>query len=124
MTSPIIQCDETAFFYNIAISLPAALAACTAARQLAKRKGQPYGIILTTTAGKKDDRDGRYVYNMVQEAATWSEKFFDCANIQELETLIRKSSKTDDLLVNCTFNHRQLGYTDEWLKDAVRTAEL
>lgn len=122
MTSPIIQCDETAFFYNIAISLPAALAACTAARQLAKRKGQPYGIILTTTAGKKDDRDGRYVYNMVQEAATWTEKFFDCENTHELETLIRKSSKTDDLLVNCTFNHRQLGYTDEWLKDAVRTA--
>lgn len=122
MTSPITQADETAFFYNIAISLPAALAAGTAARQLAKRKGQPYGIIMTTTAGKKDDRDGRYVYNMVQEAAVWTEKFYDCKNLEELELLVRKSSKNDDLLVNCTFNHRQLGYTDEWLKEAVRTA--
>ena len=119
MTSPITQCDEAAFFYNVAISLPAALAAGTAACEMARRKGEPYGIILTTTAGKKDDRDGKYMYNTVQDAAIWNEKFYDAKDINELETIIRKYCRTDDIMVNCTFNHRQLGYTDEWLRRVV-----
>lgn len=122
LTSPIFQIDEAAFFFNIAISMPAALAAGTAARDLAALKGLPYGTILTTTAGKKDDRDGAYVYNLVQEAAVWSEKFFDAKNNEELQQLIRNSSSKKKLMVNCTFNHRQLGYTDEWLRRAIEAA--
>lgn len=122
LTSPLFRIDEAAFFANIAISLPAALAAGTAARDLAKIKGEPYGIIMTTTAGKKDDRDGRYVYNLLQNSAVWTEKFFDCANEKELYEMVRRNAPRGELRVNCTFNHRQLGYTDEWLKEAMETA--
>lgn len=122
LTSPLFRIDEAAFFANIAISLPAALAAGTAARDLAKIKGEPYGIIMTTTAGKKDDRDGRYVYNLLQNSAVWTEKFFDCANEKELYEMVRRNAPRGELRVNCTFNHRQLGYTDEWLREAMETA--
>lgn len=119
LTSPTFLVDEAAFFYNIEHSLPAALAAGTAAREIAARNGDPYGTILTTTAGKKDDRDGGFMYGFVQDAATWTEKMYDAESPEDLEKMIRGSSRAKVLRVNATFNHRQLGYTDEWLKKAI-----
>jgi hypothetical protein len=119
LTSPIFQIDEAAFFFNIAISMPAALAAGTDARNRARMKNEPHGTVLTTTAGKKDDVDGSYVYNLLINSAVWSERFLDASGPTELEELIRRNSPKGELRVNCTFNHRQLGYTDEWMKRAL-----
>ena len=122
LTSPIFMIDEAPFQPNIEIALPAALAAGTRARDIARANGEPYGTAITTTAGKRDDRDGRYCYNLVQESAEWSEKMLDCANIEELEQMIRRNSPKGQLRVNCTFNHTQLGKTDEWLVRAIEEA--
>lgn len=119
LTSPIMQFDEGAFLYNIKISLPAALAAGVAARDHARKAEEPYGTVITTTAGKKDDRDGSYIYGLLMEAAVWSERFFDCRDIEDLEDLIRKNSASKQLMVNCTFSHRQLGYSDAWLRQTL-----
>jgi len=59
------------------------------------------------------------VYQQLCDSATWSEQFLDAANEEELHTLIRNSSPSGQLKVNCTFNHRQLGYTDQWLKETL-----
>ena len=119
LTTPIMQFDEGAFLYNIKISLPAALAAGVAARDQARRSGEPYGTVITTTAGKKDDRDGSYVYGLLMDAAIWSEGFLDAQNNDVLEDIIRKNSAASQLMVNCTFNHRQLGYSDAWLRQTL-----
>lgn len=124
LTTPIVQFDEAAFLFNIAISLPAALAAGTAARDVARANDEPYGTLITTTAGKKDDRDGRFVFNIVEGSAIWSEAFLDAKNSEQLELIIRKSSPEGKLRVNCTFNHRQLGYSDEWLKRTIEETEV
>lgn len=124
-TSPIMQVDEMAFIFNLAISLPATLAGYITARDIAAAKGEPYGLIFTTTAGKKDDVDGRYANMIRTTSAVWTESFFDCKNLEELETTIKANTPklpgvTDGVCrVNCTFNHRQLGYTDEWLKNVI-----
>lgn len=128
LTSPIFLIDEAAFLFNIGISLPAALAAGTAARDRARRNGDPYGTIITTTPGKKDDRDGRYIYDMLMHSFEWNEILFDCENEEKLHEMIIKNSprKADEregaLRVNLSFSHRQLGYTDEWLRRAMRDA--
>ena len=122
-TSPVSLVDELAFIFNIAISLPAMLAAGTAARELAKAKGEPYGTLLYTTAGKKDDRDGRYAFNMIQNSSQWTEKFYDVKDLEELEFIVRQNSPGRELRVYCSFSHRQLGFTDEWLRKAMETAE-
>lgn len=122
LTSPIFQVDEAAFLFNVSISLPAALAAGTAERDRARELGEPYGTIVTTTSGKKDDPDGAYIFKFVQESAEWNEKFMDAKNEDELVELVRKNALKGELAVNCTFNHRQLGYTDAWLKRAIEEA--
>lgn len=122
LTSPIFHIDEAPFQSNIGISLPAALSAGTAARDSARRNDEPYGTILTTTAGKKDDRDGKFIFDLLCNSAEWSEPFFDANDLLELEKLIRKNSRSGELRVNCTFNHKQLGKSDEWLKRAIEEA--
>ena len=119
LTSPIIHCDEAAYLYNIGISLPVALGSMGAAIDNAKAHNEPYGVILTTTVGKKDDRDGKFVYNLQANSAVWSEQFFDTQGPEQLEDIIRKNSPKGELRVIGTFSHRQLGYSDKWLKEKI-----
>ncbi|EKD22645.1 MAG: hypothetical protein ACD_84C00025G0002, partial [uncultured bacterium] len=116
LTSPIFHIDESPFQPNISIALPAALAATGAAIDAAKKNNAPYGTILTTTAGKKDDRDGRFIFNLMSDAAVWTEKFFDAENLDALELMIKRNSRVGVCRVNITLNHRQLGKDDQWLK--------
>jgi hypothetical protein len=136
LTSPVLHSDEGPFTSFINIILPAALAAGTAARNNAKKDGQPYGNIFTTTAGKKDNREGKFMYELIFGGMTWDERMvFDAANQEELHRRIKKNctgvvgpggKKVDDdmkrALVNITLSHRQLGYTDRWLKEAMANA--
>lgn len=125
MTSPIFQIDEGPFQPNIAIALPAALAATTAAVTAAIENDTPYGTVMTTTAGKKNDKDGAYVYGIVQESAQWTEKLFDCKNREELEKVVRGMSRPNEYgetfyQVVATFNHIQLGKSDKWLFETIQ----
>lgn len=122
LTAPINQIDEGPFINFIGVSLPAALAAGTAARDEAEKHGRPYGNIFTTTAGKKDDRDGRFMYDMIHGGAIWNERFFDCTNKRELKEVVKLNGTGRKPLVNITMSHRQLGYTDEWLYNAIANA--
>lgn len=127
LTSPIFHIDEPPFQPWISKALPAALAATGAAVDIAKEFGGHYGTILTTTAGKRDDRDGKFIYNIVQGSAVWTEALLDCKDIIELDDTIRKMSRDRVCRVNITLNHQQLGKTDEWLleklEDSVQTGE-
>lgn len=120
MTSPITVVDEFAYIHNNAITIPVMLSATLAAREVAALKNEPYGNIFMTTSGKRDTPEGRYAYNFMQSCAIWSESFYDAPNIEELHKMILKAGNGKDLRVNCTFNHRQLGKSDQWLKDRLR----
>jgi hypothetical protein len=129
-TAPVMQFDEPPFTPFIGDSIPAALAAGVAVRREAERNNRPYGNIFTTTAGKKDDRDGKYIYDMIQDGAPWSEMFLDATDKADLSNLIklnggRKKDPNDpgSLLLNITMSHRQLGYTDEWLAETIAIAK-
>jgi hypothetical protein len=117
ITVPIFHLDEPPYQSNIAISFPVAMGSMGAAIEQAKANDEPWGVIMTTTAGKKDDRDGKYVYNFLSEAATWSEKFLDTKNQKELYEVIRRNSRDNVVRIFASFSYKQLGKTDEWLKD-------
>lgn len=123
-TCPVLQNDEGPFCPNIGISLPTALASGTAAREEAAKHNRPYGAIFTTTAGKKDDRDGRFMYDLIHGGTVWSESFYDCRDIEELQQTILVNSRggaerNKVPLLNITMSHRQLGKTDDWLRRVI-----
>ena len=127
LTSKDTFIDEGPFQSNISLSLPAAAAASTAARVAAEESGTPYGMVMITTAASKDDPDGRYIFGLLTDAAPWVETYYNCLNMKELHHVVRTNSAKNLLHVNCTFSHRQLGYTDEqlnkWIEDALVTED-
>jgi hypothetical protein len=124
LTSPIFHIDEGPYHPNIRLALPTALASMGAAADAAKRQGTPYGTILTTTAGKKDDADGAFIYKMLSESANWTEKFFDCKDIEDLHATIRRNSHGGVCRINATFDHKQLGKTDQWLREKLEQTTM
>ena len=119
LTSPVTHIDEGPFIRFIGTTLPVALSTGTAARLEAEKFGRPYGNIFTTTAGKKDDRDGRYMYDLIFGGAVWNELFLDAQDKSELRTLVKRNCSGRKEIINATFSHRQLGKTDEWLYNAI-----
>jgi PHIKZ025 len=116
-TSPQHFYDELPFQSYCSVSYPASFLAMSDAMERAKRAGADYGVVITTTAGRKDDRDGGFVYKMCVEACLWNEKLYDCANIEELHDTVKKNHSKGDNMVYARFTHRQLGYSDAWLKE-------
>lgn len=108
--------DEPPFQPNIHESLPAALGAGGAMRDIAEENGSPYGTVLTTTAGKKDTKEGAYIYNLMCSMAEFTDRFFDATDREDLYKMIRANSRDKEVRVNITLNHNQLGKDDEWLK--------
>lgn len=116
-TVPVIHGDEAAFIDNFEVTLAAAGGGMTAAMDKARANGSPYGMILSTTAGKKDSPSGKFVYGMLQGAAVYTERLFDCRNLEELENMVRGMSRAKVYRVAAVFNHRMLGKTDDWLRE-------
>lgn len=116
LTTPIVHIDESPFQPNISISMPAALAAMGAACDRAEEMDEPYGVILTTTAGKKDSVEGKYIHTFTQESALWLDKLFDATNIEELKKTVCSNSRKGAYRIYGNFSYKQLGKTDEWLK--------
>ena len=122
MAVPTIHVDEGPFINYIEVTLSAALAGTTAARDEAEKNNSHYGNIFTTTAGKRDDRDGRYMYEFIHGGSVWTEAFLDAKNLKHLKELVKVNCSGRKILVNATFSHRQLGKTDEWLYEKMNDA--
>ena len=113
-TIPIVRIDEFAYIYNIETTLPVLLTATTAARELSLANNENHYSLFTTTPGKLNTEDGRFAYNVYSKALRWSEKFYDVP-LKELELIMEKNSKQYRVML-LEFNHRQLGYSDDWLR--------
>ena len=117
-TVPFLHIDEGPFINYADVMLPAALASASAARAEAERNGMEFGNIFTTTAGKIDSRSGGYFYNkLYSRGMAFDEKFYDLKDRAELVSVLENNRKsvTDPILFVGVWNHRQLGYTDQWL---------
>ena len=134
-TAAIFKNDEGPFCSNCHISIPAALAAGGNARDRARKNGEPYGTVFTTTAGKKDEISGKFMYQELSCASVHTEHLYDCADQVALEKAIRQASRTNTRLfkkentsggeyaVNITLNHRQLGKSDAWLMKTIEESK-
>lgn len=119
LTTAISKFDEVPFQPNVEIAVGSALGSTGAAVDAAIANNEPYGTIFTTTAGKLNDESGLYMYNLLSEATIWDEKVFDCKNYEELVKFVKKNNPQRNYRMNLTFNHRQLGKTDDWLFEKI-----
>lgn len=121
LTAPIIHCDEGPFINFMDVVVPALLTAGNAARQEAALTGNFFGNIFTTTAGKRETRSGKYMYSLLQGGMVMSEiALFDLKNSEQAAQVVRANSPGNKAIINATFSHRQLGYTDEWLVKSIQ----
>jgi hypothetical protein len=121
-SKPVIQIDEICYINNIEISLSPLLGASTAAREAAERNGSPYYTLFTTTPGYLTQSSGIFGYELYNSSFRFTEKLYDAENQKDLESVIRRNNG-GRLRVVTEFNHRQLGFTDEWLKERIETTE-
>ena len=123
LTVAIHHIDEIAFINNIEHTLPALLASAGAASDNAAREGAPYGNIFTTTAGYLNTDSGNFIKtNIYDKSLRWTEKLYDCVDIEDLHKTIRSNSPSGELRILLELNHRQLGKTDAWLKGKISEA--
>lgn len=122
MTVAINHIDEIAFISNIEITLPAMLAASGAARDNAREANAPYGNIFTTTAGYLSSKSGEFAKKIYDDCLRWSEHFYDAKDEDDLRELISKNNRSKKIQILLEFNHRQLGYTDDWLREKIADA--
>jgi len=124
LSLPTAIIDEFAYIPNIHILLPILLASSGAARDAAKEVGSDYGTIFTTTPGRLNSKEGMFAHNIYKGSLRWSEKFYDLKDTDKLEMVMKKNThgkgKYNVMLLE--FNHRQLGFTDEWLIDKMKDA--
>lgn len=121
LTSAVRMVDEGPFIPFIDLIVPAMLTAGNKASDIAASVGSPYGVIFTTTAGKKDSRSGAYMYSMVTGGMPFTEFLYDAGNQEKAKAIVESSAGSRNMpIVNCTFSHRQLGFSDEWLFKKMR----
>lgn len=119
-TPDLILNDETPFCSYCPESVSSLAAAVTASFPKAKANGKFHGIAYTTTAGDLSTREGKFVYhNIKKKSAAFGEFMYDFSNIHDLHGFIEKTTGEVEPKVDITFNHNQLGYTDEWLKQVI-----
>jgi len=123
LTSAYLRVDEFAYYNLINVTLPAALPSLGAAKEDAKKNNQPYGVLLTTTAGWLNSESGKYAYKFYSEATVWDEKMLDLKDRKQLRKFLRSNGSSDKENVVVDMNHLQLGFTDKWLKERILEAE-
>ena len=121
MTVPSQHWDEPAFMSNIDITYPIAISTTNTAIEMAKKYNQPYGNMLTTTAGVLNTPEGTFVHNLMTNSLNFTEKLYDLNNVTELINIVKDNSRQQ--MVYTEFSYQQLGKTDEWFGDvSARTA--
>jgi len=120
-TIPVVFMDEPSFASNIGKSLPAILASTGAARKAARAVGAPVATLLTTTSGDPSNKSGAYVYNKIYRAgAKFNLKYYDCYGKKEAVELVKKHSSGDKRILILSFNHKELGMSEEEFKQRLR----
>jgi len=108
--------DEFAFIPYNRIAYAAAIPAQSKAAENAKIHGAPNGIIITTTPGDLTTEEGKYAYEMRNNATRWTEQFLDFT-MEQLEEVRQANTNSAFFLIE--YNHVQLGASETYLRDIV-----
>lgn len=123
LTMPIRFGDEGVVTNHIHVMYPAASPAQGTARRIAKENGGFYGSIDVTTSGRLDEKEGAFMYKLIEESCPFTELLYDCKGEGDLHRVIRKNSSDPNTPISrvaAHYLHHQLGLTDDWLYEQIK----
>lgn len=86
-----------------------------------RAQGLPSPVIYTTTAGNPDTKPGQYALKILQSGTPFTESMYDLQNREALIQLINQSSENQMLYLE--FSYKQMGKSDEWLKQIIARSQ-
>lgn len=123
-TSGTNMMDEWAYYQHVKATMAGALGSSLAARDEAEIFGVPYGNIFTTTAGKRDSKQGKLIYDMIVGGMAWSETLFDCVDGKDAMRIVKLHTTGGKVMINATLSHTQLGKSEAWLQETLGSLGL
>lgn len=117
-TAAFTHLDECEYFDNLDITYPSMYSSITTAMKQARANGLPAGVIMTTTTGLLDSKPCQYCIKQIGKCMQFTESMYDSKNQTDLHELVKNNSTSK--MVYVQYSHRQLGYTDEWLRETAR----
>jgi LAGLIDADG-like domain len=118
--------DEPAWMKYIENILNGAGPATLTAQRLAREQGIPYFTAQATTPNSVLKEEGKYMYNEMMNSTEFRETFFDSFSETHLVERVLKASpvSTTSPRIVMQFNHLQLGFGKNWVRETMDKLRL
>lgn len=116
-TFPLLWVDEFAFIKFMKTIYGNMIPAMNTAMNVAKMAGAPYGMLFTTTPGFLTTDEGKYAYQIIQNALKFHEGWYDLTYDQIIQLIDANKSS---VFVHVQFSYEELGKSEKWLEDCIK----
>lgn len=125
-TFEMLLYDEPAWMKYIENIMNGAGPSTLTAQQNAREKGIPYFTAKATTPNSVLKEEGKYMYGEMMASTEWREAFFDSYSESHLMERVIKASpvSTTSPQICMQFNHMQLGFGKDWVKETMDKLRL
>lgn len=125
-TFEMLLYDEPAWMKYIENIMNGAGPSTLTAQKNAREKGIPYFTAKATTPNSILKEEGKYMYGEMKKATEWRENFFDSYSESHLLQRVTKASpvSTTQPHICMQFNHLQLGFGKDWVKETMDKLSL
>ena len=110
-TFPLLWADEFAFIPYMKTIYGNMAPAMSKAVEISKANGSPYGILYTTTPGFLTTDEGKYAYEIINNATKFNEGWYDLTYYQLMDLI---TSNKLSVFVYIEFTYQELGYSEDW----------
>ena len=119
-TFPLLWADEFAFIPFMKTIYGNMIPAMSKATEIAKMNNVPYGILYTTTPGFLTTEEGKYAYNVMNNASEFSENWYDL-RYDQISDIIASNKLSN--FIHIQFSYQELGYTEQWFYQRCKESE-
>lgn len=116
--------EEIGFIKYIEIIMSSMMPATNMARHFADMRGDTYYTNFITTPADLSTKHGKYVHGLYQSSTRFTEKMLDAIDRDAYIDIITKNNRAGAKRVIVEFNHLQLGFTDEDMKNAIEASNI
>lgn len=111
--------DEVNFYTNIPYVMTSVSNGHNTASALAEARGERYGLILTSTAGDRKSKHGKFMYNFIYNEMTMFDTQLFSYTREELAVYLNRKLNAKHYFV-IKYSYKELGLSEDWVEKAKR----